>query len=177
MKLILLYGAPATGKYTIATKLAQKTGYSFLHNHAILNPLSEIFGFDHPARKRLEKEFRVRIVEEAVSANINIILTGVIMRDNEGFYRKLLQIVDEAKNELFLVHLTASQDELHKRITNDSRKSLNKLVSQEKLKDWLEKYPESLTKLEYKKHLTIDTTKIAPDDVVEQISKLSIFTE
>ena len=33
MKVIFLYGPPASGKLTIAKKLAKKTGISLFHNH------------------------------------------------------------------------------------------------------------------------------------------------
>ncbi|MEO1956129.1 MAG: AAA family ATPase, partial [Gammaproteobacteria bacterium] len=33
MKVIFLYGPPASGKLTIAKKLADKTGISLFHNH------------------------------------------------------------------------------------------------------------------------------------------------
>lgn len=55
MKLILLYGAPGVWKMTIAQELSQRTGYALFHNHMILNALSSIFGYNHPVRKKLEK--------------------------------------------------------------------------------------------------------------------------
>ena len=66
MKLILPYGPPGVGKMTIAKELAAITGYTLFHNHMLLNALSDIFGFDHPVRKKLEKEFRLRVIRHVL---------------------------------------------------------------------------------------------------------------
>ncbi len=171
MKLILIYGVPGTGKHTIAKELASLTGFTLFHNHMILNLLSEIFGYEHPTRRRLEKEFRLRIIEEAVKANINMIVTGIIMRDNEDFYKNILTTVEKANSQCLLVHLTVSQETLHARIDNDSRKAMNKISSSEKLDEWFKKYPESLNKISYDNQLTVDTSNISPEEAAEEIIK------
>ena len=171
MKLILLYGAPGTGKLTVAKELAQLTGYSIFHNHMILNALNEIFGYENSIRRKLEKEFRLRIIEEAVKANINMIATGVIMRDNEDFYRKMLDIVLKGNGECLLVNITATKDVLASRIGSDSRKILNKITTQDKLNEWTNQYPESFEKFEYNNQFSIDTSNLSQQEVAEVIVK------
>src|SRR6266581_7019289 len=82
MRLIFLYGPPAVGKLTIAKVLAEKTGYKLLHNHLLVNPITEVFPFENPANRLLVREFRLRIVEEAVKSNINLIATFGIAGNN-----------------------------------------------------------------------------------------------
>ncbi len=169
MKFILIYGAPATGKYTVSNELAKTTGITLFHNHIILNALSGIFGFDHPARKKLEKEFRLRIVEEAVKANVDLIATGVIMRDNEAFYRQMLQVVESGKGKCILIQLTASVEELKSRINNESRKTMNKISSTERLQQWTEKYPESYERIDFSEQISLDTSTLSPIEISRKI--------
>ena len=39
MKLIFIYGLPATGKLTVAVELAAMTGYKLFHNHLVVDLL------------------------------------------------------------------------------------------------------------------------------------------
>lgn len=169
MTLVLIYGAPGTGKLTIASELSKQTNFSLFHNHMILNALSEIFGYDNPIRRKLEKEFRLRTIEEAVKASMDIIVTGVIMRDNVDFYRKIIKIVLDNKGECLLVHLVANKEALEKRIGEDSRRKLKKISTTEKLEEWLQKYPESFEKIDYPNQFSIDTSSLSPVEVVENI--------
>jgi hypothetical protein len=45
MRLIFLYGLPATGKHTVAQYLAALTGYKLFHNHLAVDLLLSVFDF------------------------------------------------------------------------------------------------------------------------------------
>ncbi|NTU46516.1 AAA family ATPase [Candidatus Roizmanbacteria bacterium] len=169
MKLILLYGAPGTGKLTVATRLSKKTGYTLFHNHMILNVLCELYGYDNAIRRKLEKEFRLRIIEESAKTDMNMIATGVIMRDNEEFYKKIWQTVLDNNGECLVVYLTATKDILIKRIGEESRKNLKKISTVERLNEWHEQYPESFEKLDFPNQYSVDTSNLSPDQVVRDI--------
>src|SRR5260221_674129 len=100
MQLIFLYGPPAVGKLTIAKLLEQKIGYKLLHNHLIVNPIAEIFPFENQTNRLLVREFRLRIFEEAVKNNINLIATfGIAGNDPFSHITDVINTVLSHKGE------------------------------------------------------------------------------
>ena len=171
MNLVLLYGPPAVGKLTIAKELSSLIGYTIFDNHMILNVLSNIFGFDHPSRKKLEKEFRLKIIDEAIKANINLIMTGVIVNQNLDFYTKAVQTVEKSGGKCFVVQLTASEAVLKNRVEHKSRKNYHKISTKQDWEDFYKDYPEMYKKFSNREHLEIDTTDILPQEAAKTIAK------
>lgn len=171
MKLILLYGPPAVGKLTIAKVLSQVTGISVFHNHMILNPLREIFGLESPIRAKLEYEFRLRIVEEAITADKDLIMTGVItMKNYRAFYEKVIEMVEKKDGgEVYLIHLTAPEKVLKTRVVTEDRKIVNKLHSLEEWEAFAKEYPEMFGVFSQKEHLSIDTSHMLPQEAAQKI--------
>lgn len=56
MKLLFLFGNAAVGKMTVGQELAQRTGLRLFHNHIMIEPVLEVFGFfqgcGHPTPAR-----------------------------------------------------------------------------------------------------------------------------
>lgn len=73
---VLIIGAQAAGKMTVGRELARLTGAPLLHNHMIIDLLTEFFPFGTPPFSRLAEELRHRIAEEAAGSGSNLILTG-----------------------------------------------------------------------------------------------------
>ncbi|MEK7451031.1 MAG: hypothetical protein AAB662_03800 [Patescibacteria group bacterium] len=169
MKLILLYGPPAVGKLTVAKQLSKTTGISLLHSHMMLNDIAQIFGYDNPIRKKLEFEFKTRIMEEAVGERMDIITTGSITRDNSDYYRLLMKLVKEKNGTVFLVQFKAGKEALFDRVKHESRKE--KINSVEKLEEFFKKYPENLEKFGEGEQLVIDTTRLSPEESAQLILK------
>jgi len=68
--LVLLFGPPAVGKMTVGRELCARTGFRLFHNHLAIEPLLELFEFGTPSFERLKSEFRRRVLEEAVLADL-----------------------------------------------------------------------------------------------------------
>ena len=45
MKLIIIHGAPAAGKLTIANELGRLTGFKVFHNHLSIDCVKPVFDF------------------------------------------------------------------------------------------------------------------------------------
>lgn len=170
MKLILLYGPPGVGKLTVARELSRLTGISVFHNHMILNPLRELFGLDHPAREKLELEFRLRIIEEAIKDNKDLIMTGVItMRNYKDFYQKVMDMVETSGGEVDLIQLTARKEIIHGRVVNQDRTVVGKIVVLPEWRSFEEKYPEMYDRFEREEQYSIDTSALHPKEIAHKI--------
>jgi len=72
---MVIFGPPAVGKMTVGRAVCDRTDFRLFTNHDTIEPLLRIFGFDSPAFRPLNAEFRRRIVEEAAAAGIPLIFT------------------------------------------------------------------------------------------------------
>lgn len=77
MRLLVIFGPPAVGKMTVGREIAARSDFRLFHNHAVIEPLLEVFDYGTPPFQRLLGEWRRRTVEEAAQAGTNLILTYV----------------------------------------------------------------------------------------------------
>ena len=77
MRLLVLFGPPAVGKMTVGREVAARSDFRLFHNHAVIEPLLELFDYGTPPFHRLLGEWRTRAVEEAAQAGTNLVLTYV----------------------------------------------------------------------------------------------------
>jgi hypothetical protein len=105
MRLLLLFGPPAVGKMTVGYEVSKLTGFKLLHNHMTIEPVLEIFDYGSPPFTRLVTEFRRRIVEEAVAADLpGLIFSAVWALDDPG---------DKALVDAFVAIVTAAGGSAH----------------------------------------------------------------
>ena len=171
MKLILLYGPPAVGKLTIAKVLASKLDYKLLHNHLIVNPIAEIFPFENPANRLLTREFRLRIIEEAIKSNINLINTFGIAGNNPFEHiDDIIKTVNIKNVEICLVHLAVDKETILNRLEDSSRKEHGKNLSRNQLQEMLKENHDMFNKYQNLEHLSINTA-----DVSSELASLKII--
>lgn len=115
MHLVCIFGPPAVGKMTVGHELARLTGFRLFHNHMTVDPVLDIFPFGSPPFTRLVDEFRRRIIEEAVAADLpGLVFTFVWGLESAGdrdTIASYVDIVERGGGRVSFVELAAPLEE------------------------------------------------------------------
>jgi len=167
MKLIVIYGAPATGKHTVGTELARLTGIPLLHNHLSIDLVRPFIEFGTDEFWRVNGEIRQSIIAAAARSGSNLIKTFVYGKgDDDPYFAKIIAAAEDNGGEVELVLLLCDKEERRRRIGNESRVRLRKLTD-----------PDSVDSSRYimdqpyegRETLVIDTTGLPPEAAAERI--------
>ena len=167
MKLIIIHGPPAAGKFTVGTALARLTGFKLFHNHLSIDFVKPVFEFGTPKFWNIIGRLRADVIAEAAREGISLIHTfcygfGV---DDEHF-AELISAAEDNGGEVHIVLLLCEDDERRKRIGNESRVRIGKLTD-----------PDSVGRSELvltspypgRETLILDTTNTPPEVTAEAI--------
>ena len=77
MRLLVVFGPPSVGKMTVGRALAARSGFRLFHNHAVIEPLLEVFDYGTPPFMRLLGRWRRDVIEEAAASGADLVLTFV----------------------------------------------------------------------------------------------------
>lgn len=172
MRLIFLYGSPATGKLTIGRLLAQRTGLPLFHNHLVVDAVGAVFPFGTPEFVRLREQFWIETFAAAARINRSLIFTFAPEASvAEDFPRRVSDMVEGLGGEVVYVALTVPDTEQELRIDTQTRAEFGKLRSL----DLLRELRPSMRQCEAKMpppRLSIDTGSTLPEEAAESIARL-----
>lgn len=175
MKLLFIYGPPAAGKLTVATVLAEQTGYKLLDNHKAIDYLAEIFPRRNPAyskiRSQLGRKIRVDIFAAAAKADVNLVTTfAPISEGMHDFVRAVKEAVESNGGEFCPVQLLPSQEVLEQRVFGEFRKD-RKIDNLERWHEVVDNNPGAFEPFPDVEHLIIDNSDLSPEETARQISQ------
>ncbi len=169
MKLVFIYGPPGTGKFTVAQRLAGRTGFKLFDNHASINAVLPYFAFGTPPFFRIVGTFRSLMIEEAAKAGLDLIFTLVYAHPGDDEHvADLTRQVEDNGSEILFVRLWCEEDELRNRLQTPARAERRKLTSVETLDELLKTY-DLFSPVPDRESLAIDNTRLEPNAVVERI--------
>jgi predicted kinase len=145
--LIYIYGPPASGKLTVATRLSELTGIPLFHNHLTVNAVTPIFAFGSPPFTEAVQAMRRGVFKAAAKAGVRGEAARAILARHGG--------------RTVFVRLTASPSALEERLANDSRVAHEKLVDVVRLRELLAHFDPSPL---HPDDLAIDTGRTSPDE-------------
>jgi hypothetical protein len=131
MKLIFLYGIPATGKFTVGQELAAITGYKLFHNHLAVDLLLSVFDFGTPPFVVLREQIWLSVFESACRGQLpGLIFTFAPETTvRPEFIPQAVEAITRDGGAIHFVELTCPLQELKQRIENPSRARYQKLAS------------------------------------------------
>lgn len=133
MRLIFLYGLPATGKLTVAHELKALSGFQLFHNHLAVDLLLSTFEFGSEPFVVLREQIWLSVFEQAVRAGLpGLIFTfapEATVRDS--FIPETVKTVESAGGTVDFAALTCPINEIRKRLAHPSRHRFGKLTSVE----------------------------------------------
>jgi len=133
MRLIFIYGLPATGKLTVARELSALTGYRLFHNHLVVDMLLSVFEFGSKPFVELREEIWLSVFRAAAESGLpGMIFTFAPERTvRDGFVAEVERIVCGAGGDVEFVELVCPIEELTGRMESASRVEFGKLTSVE----------------------------------------------
>jgi chloramphenicol 3-O-phosphotransferase len=133
MRLIFLYGVPASGKLTVARELAASTGYGVFHNHLVVDLLLSVFPFGSDGFVALREEIWLRVFEEAARSGVEGMIFTFTPEPtvSKGFVGELVRVVQAAGGSVYFVEMICPVEEIKRRLGSEPRRAFGKLTSVE----------------------------------------------
>ncbi len=130
MLLVIIHGAPAVGKLTVARELAGLTGFPVFHNHLTVDLVSSLFAFGTPSFVSLRQQIWLAAFAEAARNDLSLIFTFNPERTvREEFVQDTIDLIESAGGRVVFVELICAEAELEQRMEEPSRKEFGKLAS------------------------------------------------
>jgi hypothetical protein len=171
--LIYIYGPPASGKLTVATRLSELTGIPLFHNHLTVNAVRPVFAFGSPPFVEAVRAMRQGVFEAAARAGVSLIYTNNSAWSGPDPRARFEEAAEAARaimagrgGRTVFVRLTAAAAALEERVANESRKAHEKLVDVVRLRELLADLDASSL---HPGDLVIDTGQANPDESARTI--------
>jgi len=131
MRLVFLWGLPASGKLTVAKELAALTGYKLFHNHLTVDLLLAVFPFGSKEFIALREEIWLSVFEAAAaSAAPGLIFTFNPENTVRGsFIQETIDVVSDQGGRVEFVEMLCAESMLEKRMDTLERRAYKKMLS------------------------------------------------
>jgi hypothetical protein len=131
MRLIFIYGMPATGKLTVARELGVITDYPLFHNHLAVDLLLSMFEFGSEPFVELREQIWLSVFEQAAKNNLpGLIFTFAPEATvRPSFIPAAQKRLAGSGGQVDFVRLTCPVAEVRRRVAEPSRLQYKKLAS------------------------------------------------
>ena len=118
MKLIVLYGPPASGKLTVAKELSKLTGYNIFHNQLTVDLLTTIIPFGEGDFFKISDKLRLEMYNLAAKNKVSLISTFCYdKKTDKKFINNMVNAYRNRKGQVhFVKELRNHQEEFTKKL-------------------------------------------------------------
>lgn len=142
---IIIFGETAVGKLTVAKIVARKLKYKLSHNHLSYDLVFSLFERGSKRAAYLIEPMRYVPYIEAAEEGISFVTTHTYSHDfisqtgqsDPEYLLKLEEGLIKANSKPYFIFLTASNEEILKRVTHIDREKHGKLTNKEVMKEIL----------------------------------------
>ena len=179
MKLVLIIGAGAVGKMTVGQELSKITNLRLFHNHMMIEPVIDIFGY---FKGDTILKLREIILDDFIKSNnegmIHTLMWAFEMKSDWEYVENLAKKFDE----VYCVELIASQkvrlerNKTENRLKNKASKrdieaSNNRIINNEDIYRLISNEGE----IPFKNYLRINNENLEAKDVAQKIKETFIL--
>lgn len=174
MKLVLIIGSGAVGKMTVGQELMKVTGLRLFHNHMMIEPVIDIFGYFHGG---VTQKLREIIFEEFLKSDNQGMIFTFMWAFDMPTDREYIMNVASKFDEVYCVELIADQNVRLERNKTENRlknkASKRELAASEKrlLNEERYRLVSDEGEIPFENYLRIDNTSLAPDVVAKMIKE------
>src|SRR5918995_574132 len=171
MNLIFLHGMPGVGKLTVASELANLTGFRLFHNHLTVDLVLSVFEFGSQPFVELRERIWLDTFAQACDAKLEgLIFTFAFEKTvRDQFLPDVVKLVESQGGEVVFVSLYCDSAELKRRLTNPAREKFGKLTSLELFRQ-LNSNGTFDTPDHVPNRISVDTTNITPLEAARRIA-------
>ena len=174
MKLVLIIGSGAVGKMTVGQELMKITDLRLFHNHMMIEPVLDIFGyFNGVAIQKL----RETIFEEFLKGDYEGMIFTVMWAFDMPSDREYVMGVASRFDEVYCIELIADQsvrlerNKTENRLKNKASKRDLEASEQRLLNEDKHRLVSDDGEIPFENYLRIDNTNLAPDVVAKMIKE------
>lgn len=177
MVVVFLHGPAASGKHTIGSRLAAKTGLPLFHNHLTVDLVKALFDFGSAPFVNLRAGIWRASFAEAVASGRSFIFTfHPEATVDPALIGELVRLVGDAGGRVHFVELLCSATAVRARLPSESRTRFGKLVDPALYatleRDGAFRFPPLPEPL-----LRIDTERLSPEESASRIAEALHETE
>lgn len=170
MRLVFIYGPPASGKLTIAEELSSLVKIPLFHNHLSRDLVRDIYGSELMTHYPLVDQIRFDVLTYCARNDTNLIFTYVYEgEDDNDNVKAFIDCIESNGGAVDFIELSASRNDLITRVDNESRKRFKKLTDRsimEEITSDLSKYT-----IPFVQAIKINTSEIDAKESAEVIAR------